>query len=78
MNDALPACMYVYYVYAWCPQRSEEGIRFFVHGEPWMVLSHSVSAGNRNLGPLQEQVLNDQAFLSSPVQVYPNCLIDML
>jgi hypothetical protein len=25
--DILPVCMPVYYMYVWCPQRSEEGLR---------------------------------------------------
>ena len=27
-TDVLPADMYMYYIYAWCPRKSEEGIGF--------------------------------------------------
>ena len=50
--SVLPACIYVDDMHVWCPQRSEEGIRFLgsrVMGEPlcgyWEL----------NLGPLQKQ-----------------------
>ena len=46
---ALPACMPVYHVCAWCPQRPEKSIRFsgagvmsghMDAGKPSMVLNH--------------------------------------
>lgn len=27
-TDVLPAYMYMYYMYAWCPRKSEDGIGF--------------------------------------------------
>jgi hypothetical protein len=39
------ACMCVHHKSAWCPQRSEKGIRFSRHTGSWEL----------NLGPLQEQ-----------------------
>ena len=31
--NVLPTCLFVYHMYAWCPQRSDEGARFPGAGE---------------------------------------------
>jgi hypothetical protein len=42
----VPSCMYVYHMYAWYPQRSEEDIKYPGIGVMWMVLNHYVDARN--------------------------------
>ena len=54
--SVLPACMYVYHMYAWCQWRPEEGI-----GSPGTGVLDGCEAlyecWDPNPGPLKEQVL---------------------
>ena len=51
--SVLPACMSVFYVGAWCLQRSEEGVR---SSETGVIDSYELR-WELNPGPLQKQVL---------------------
>lgn len=67
--NVLHACMYTHSVCAWgCREWQELALQKL---ELQMVISHSVSAGNQTLSPLQEQ----QVFLTT---LYPVFFITLL
>lgn len=63
----LPACVSGHHVYAWCPQRLEEGVR-----SPGLYLQEVVGARNWTWGPLEEQpmLLATESPLQLPLKIF--------